>query len=142
MNLKTLTRDQVATHIVKNGGGTFEYTPRGQYRVVDGTEPNGRGRPRVWAVAINHPRNVKTALPVSLTDQTLFIARQLAWWVPRMNYRVYYIGAWIDAGMLYLEHAVTLADRRDAIGRAELYNQRSIYNLATGETVWLKGEES
>lgn len=138
MNLKTIDAERLARRIVKNGGATVEYAATGRFRVVDGTETDDEGQPRVWAVGIRHRHNLAVLLPVDDERRVIIVERWLRYWRNRADYRRYYLGAWIAGGRLYLDHVRTLADRELALLLADANDQEAIYNLATGETVAVK----
>lgn len=52
-----------------------------------------------------------------------------------------HIGAWMDAGRLYLDVTHVIADRSLAITMGELNHQLAIFNLSTGEEIALSRSE-
>lgn len=51
------------------------------------------------------------------------------------------IGLWYDAAedQVFMDVSLVLADRNEAIALGIEYNQKSVFNLQTGEVIWLEG---
>lgn len=52
-----------------------------------------------------------------------------------------YLGAWIEDGVVYLDVSVVLPTLEQALECARQHNQRSVYSLHNGETIYLSDEE-
>jgi hypothetical protein len=52
-----------------------------------------------------------------------------------------YVGGWIDGGRFYLDVSIVLQDGKEARSAGRLNDQAGIFDLGTGETVYLKGPD-
>ena len=126
----------LVTSILRNGGATVRRRGNG-YWVPAHAEHRGVA----WAVAVQHEGNrvVKFTPNDPFVDVLAEIDRAAVDW----DFTDWYLGAWIDDGVLYIDHVIlTNRPLAEKIGREN--GQSAIYNVDTGETVRLiepRGED-
>lgn len=91
--------------------------------------------PRSGFVVSIYPRS-ETIIPVgSLDDRRLlaFVARN----ENLLRRAGHFFGAWLENGLVFLDVSVITESRNAALDIANRYRQKSVFDLATGENIYV-----
>jgi hypothetical protein len=114
---------KVADDLLTNGGGTYfahDLTPVP-------TES-------VWCVGLTGGEEFSADPEIGLP-----LPQRIAWHLATIH-GTEFVGTWLHEGRIYLDPVALIPDRDNALALAREHDQIAIYNLATAETVTVKGE--
>lgn len=122
-----MTLYEVCEFIAKNGGATIKHKGGGECEVVK--------RKRGYVVALYGYE--KAFIFTSVERLHIMLLKYMRDNAEMLKNR-YFLGAWINDGIAYLDITIIFKNKVNALIRASLEKQQAIYEFNTGKTLYLK----